>query len=168
MIELSSAIVSTFTGLIGVIIGAIVNNYFTHKIARQAAKKDIIFKKEIEYFEKIVVTIENNKALYRKSLKKLEASSSKKEFLKILENLKKSRQKFQVMTSSLYLDIRPITFKIKQFVAIEKIIFSYFDKLNNSTYSKQELIIGLNLKLIEMNKVGDSLITLLREHLKKE
>lgn len=168
MVELSSAIITTFTGLIGVIIGATINNYFNHKIARQSAKKDIIFKKEIEYFEKIVVTIEKNIELYKKSLKKIQTHYSKKEAAEILKNLKKERTKFQVMTSPLYMDIRPITARIRQFVAIEKIIFSYFDKLNSCEQTQQELIIGLNLKIIDLQKVGNAIIFILREHLMKE
>lgn len=168
MAEISSAIVSTFTGLVGVIIGATINNYFNHKIARQSAKKDIIFKKEIEYFEKIVETIEKNIELYKKSLKKLEHNSSKKDIGDILKNLKKERRKFEVMTSPLYLDVRPIVSGIRHFVAVEKMIFSYFDKMNGKDYPKQELIIRLNLNIIELQKVGNSIIFLLREHLMRE
>lgn len=168
MADLSSALITTLTGMVGVIIGATINNYFNHKIARQAAKKDIIFKKEIEYFERIVDTIEKNIELYKKSIKRLEKNYTKKDITQVFENLKKDRKKFEIMTSPLYLDIRPISARIKNFVAIEKLIFAYLDKMRDSTYSKSELNIALNINLVELQKVGNAIILLLREHLIRE
>jgi predicted esterase YcpF (UPF0227 family) len=168
MADLSSALITTLTGMVGVIIGATINNYFNHKIARQSAKKDIIFKKEIEYFERIVDTIEKNIELYKRSIKRLEKNYTKKDVSRVFEELKKDRKKFEIMTSPLYLDIRQISSRIRNFVAIEKLIFAYLDKMRDSNYSKSELSIALNLNLIELQKVGNSIILLLREHLIRE
>ena len=94
MVDLSSALITTITGIMGVAVGASISNYVNQKIARQSAKKDIILKKKIEYFEKVVAVIGNNTQMYRKFIKKAEKIKSKKEVTSILGELKNNRKKF--------------------------------------------------------------------------
>lgn len=168
MIDLSAALVTTLIGMMGVVIGAIISNYINQKIARQAVKKDIIFKKKIEYFEKIVNVIGSNTQMYKNFIKKAEKSNSKKALQEILHDLKKNRKKFEMMASPLYLDARPISKKIKQFTNIEKIIFINFEKMNQPNYAKSDIVHAIKINFADLTKVGNNIILGLREDLIKE
>ena len=166
MVEISSAVTSTMIGMMGVVIGAIISNYFNQKIARESARKDIVFKKKIEYFEKIVDTIEKNTKLWQNSIKDLERQVEKKKVQKIIDNLKLNRKKFEVMTSPLYLDTRQITKIIKIFVNIEKIMFSFLEQLKRySKENEEENILGLRKSIKELELTGNKIIFELRTNL---
>jgi len=168
MVDIYPAIVTTLTGVLGVVVGATISNYVNQKIARQSAKKDIILRKKIEYFEKVVDSIGNNIQLYRKFIKKAEKIRTKKEAADILSELKKSRKKFELMAGPLYLDTRPISLRIKQFTDIEKTIFEYFGKISQPNYQKEDILHALKISLSDLEKVGNSLIFGFRENLLKE
>ena len=165
MVDFSSAIVTTFTGLIGVVIGAILSNYVNQKIARQAAKKDVVFKKKIEYFENIVRSVGTNIKLYRKSIKQLEAQKNKANIKKILKNLKQSRLKFEMLTSPLYMDPRRISIEIKKFVGVEKIIFKCFERMQAKEDSIEELTKNVKISFKRLQELGNSLTIFLRNEL---
>jgi hypothetical protein len=150
----------------GVVIGAIISNYFNQKIARQAAKKDTIFKKKIEYFENIVQTIGKNIEIYNKIIKKIEKENSPKKINEAIKYLKEKRKKFEIMTSPLYLDITPISNEIKKFVSLEKNIFANLEKINKDN-SKKDLIYAIRLDFIEIRRIGTSIVIILREDLIK-
>jgi len=162
MVDIGSAILTTLTGLIGVVIGASISNYVNHKIARQAAKKDTLFKKKLEYFEKVINTLVKNTQMYKNAIKQLDKTNKKAEIIEILKSLKKNRQKFEVMTSPLYLDTRKISSQIKEFVGIEKTIFNEIEKI--SKYGKSpNTIIYLTEKFQKLNNTGRKMIVDLRE-----
>lgn len=170
MVDLSSALITTFTGMVGVVIGATINNYLTQKINRHTTKKDIIFRKKMEYFEKLVESIEKNLELYKKSIKKLERINSKKEAELVLSLMKKDRKRFEPANSSLYLDTREISENIKRLVAIEKLIFLGVANLStsNSDLSNSEVLKDLKQKTEDIQKLGQSIILNLRKDLLKE
>jgi 5-methylthioribose kinase len=99
MVEISSLVVSSLTGVFGVVIGAVISNYFNQKIARQSARKDVIFKKRIDYFEMILGCIEKNTELYKNAIKHITKYYNKKEIYKQLKILKNERKKFEVKNS---------------------------------------------------------------------
>ena len=159
----SSILITTLIGMLGVVIGAIISNYFNQRIARQAARKEIIFRKRIEYFEKIVECIEKNTKLYESAIKELVKNTSKSSASRILQKMKKERKKFDIMTSPLYLDTRPISKMIRHFVNIEKRIFLYFE-----TNTEEDKIKGLKENYKQLRRVGDRIIFELRTNLLKE
>jgi hypothetical protein len=166
MVEISSALITTMTGMLGVIVGAVISNYLNQKIARQSAKKDVIFRKRIDYFENIVKCIDKNTQMYYKSIKDLETNPKSENVNKILVSLKKNRKKFEIMTSPLYIDTRPISRMIKKFVGIEKNIFKYFK--NSGKIDNDEIMKGLKDNFRELKLTGTRIITQLRENLLKE
>ena len=166
--EFSSVILSTFVGMFGVVIGAVISNYFNQKIARQSAIKDLIFKKRIEYFEKLLDCIEKNIALYKNSVNVLEKNSDKKNVGKILNKMKKDRKKWEILNSPLYLDVKPISIKIMQFVDVEKKIFSHFENLKIQKISKEKFVASLNLQLLQLRTIAGELVCVLRRKLRTE
>jgi hypothetical protein len=58
--------------------------------------------------------------MYEGFIKSITNNPKKSRAKKIIEELKKNRQKFDIMTSPLYFDTRPISIKIREFVEIEK------------------------------------------------
>jgi hypothetical protein len=168
MVDLSSAVVSTMTGMTGVVIGAIISNYVNQKIARQAAKKDIVFKKKIEYFEKIVNSIGKNIKLYRNAIRQLETKKNKSEIKKVLKTLKENRQKFEMTTSPLYMDTRVISSEIKKFVEIEKMIFKCMEIMNSENNFPQDALRKMKLKFKEIQIIGNKLTLILRKKLIEE
>ena len=149
--------------MLGVVIGAIISNYFNQRIARQAARKEIMFRKRIEYFEKIVECIEKNTKLYESSIKELAKTAGKSSTGRILQRMKKERKRFDIMTSPLYLDTRPISKMIKHFVNIEKRIFLFFE-----ADAGEDKIKGLKENYKQLRKIGDKIIFELRTNLLKE
>lgn len=169
MADVSSILTTTFIGILGVVVGAVISNYFNQRLARQAAKKDIIFKKKIEYFEEIVKSLNNNEKVYKNSINEAIKSQNKKKIGKIIENMKKNRSKFSIMTSSLYLDTKPLSMMIRQFVGLEKRIFVYFERLmKEEKQEKEEVLKGLKISLKEIEAAGNKIITILRFNLAKE
>jgi len=54
MVDVSSAFITTSIGMMGVVFGAILSNYVNSRVAMKNSRRDIIFKKKLEYFESIV------------------------------------------------------------------------------------------------------------------
>lgn len=168
MVDISSAMVTTLMGMLGVVIGAILSNYVNQKIARQVAKKDIVFKKKIDYFEKIVDTISKNTKLYKNSINRLGLIKNKRDIANIYTTLKKDRRKFEVMNGPLYMDTHFISVEIRKFVAIEKIIFRSFDRMQCDESSVDELGKDLKLHFKQLETIGSKLIVFLRQDLTEE
>ena len=167
MVEMSSAVLTTMIGMLGVIVGAVISNYFNQRIVRKSARKDIIFKKKMEYFEKVVNCVEKNTELYSNYTKSIEKNTKNPK--KVLDKVKRERQNFDIMTSPLYLDVKPISNRIKQFVNSEKKAFLYFERLKNSKgEEREEIIRGLKINQKELEIIGERIIQQLRNELSKE
>jgi predicted esterase YcpF (UPF0227 family) len=167
MVELSS-ILPPLSGLIGVLIGASIGPVINNHLSQRFGKKDLIFKRKLDYFEKVLETIEKNTRLYKQQIRKLEASPDTKVIKKIVEEMKKERKNFLVMSSPLYLDITRISEKIIRFVQIEKDIFnriSSLDKINEK--EKEVLVIQLKRMLMILEKRGSEILFEMKKELKK-
>ncbi len=169
--ELSTAVSTIGTalsGMIGVLIGASLGPLVNHQLTTRYSKRDLIFKRKLDYFEKVLDTIEKNMKLYRESIRKLEASKDSKTVKKIIEEMKKERKNFLVMSSPLYFDVRQISKKIINFVKIEKDIFnriSSLDKINEK--EKQILTEQLKRMLSILSRRGNLILFEMRKELKK-
>lgn len=164
MVDITAAIVTTITGLTGIAIGASISNYVSHKVARMEGKKDTLFKKRLEYFEKITETVIKNIQMYKHSIKQLEKSANKKEINSIIKSLKKDRKKFEVMSSPLYFDTRLLSSQIKHFVNIEKGIFFEFEKMVKNENPRTHLSV-LKDYYQKLNWLGRNIIFNLRENI---
>jgi len=167
MVELSSALVTTMIGMLGVVIGAIISNYVNQKIAAKSVRRDIIFRKKIEYFEKIVECINSNAKLYESAIKQAVKNSGKAHISKIISDLKKNRKKFIVTAIPLYLDISIISKRIRYFVSIEKKIFHSFEMMKNSE-EQDEIIENIRHAVKLLDSIGEKIILEMRKELNRD
>lgn len=168
MVEISSIMVSSVIGMFGVVVGAVISNYFNQKIARQSARKDIVFKKKIEYFERILECIDSNIELYKNSIRLIEHNYSTKQVSKVINDLKLKRKRFEIKNSPLYMDIRKMSGKIIQFVDKEKSIFFYLEGMKENKIAKERAIYQLNLDLEKLKEVGGQIVLIMRSGLFEE
>jgi hypothetical protein len=165
-IEWTSQLITTISGMVGVLIGASIGPIVNHQLNTRYSKKDLIFKRKLDYFEKVLETIEKNTKLYKQEIKKLESSKDGKGIKKIVEELKKERKNFLVMSSPLYFDVRNISARIIRFVKIEKDIFnriSSLDKIN--TKEKEVLVEQLKRMLMILEKRGSEILVEMKKEL---
>jgi hypothetical protein len=147
--------------IIGIVVGTLVSPKINQKVNAEHNKKDLIFRKKLEYFEKIAETIDENRRMYHQVIGKIECSKNKKETNQIIEELKQTRRNFLMKSSPLYFDTRSLSEKIVNFVKIEKEIFLEIeeiekDKKEGTIEQLKENIKKLNVKanevIIEMKK----------------
>jgi hypothetical protein len=168
MVDITTAFTTTLIGMMGVVMGAIVSNYFNTRLTLRNSRRDIIFKKKLEYFEGIIKCIENNTKLYLNSLREAEKKLNPETIQKIIKELKEKRRKFDANTSPLYIDTRILSQKIKTFVNIEKKIFYSFEKIIEPESNKNELVKSIKDDITILTKKGDELIFEMRTMLHKE
>jgi len=167
MVELSSALTTTMIGMLGVVTGAIISNYVNQKIAAKSVRRDIVFKKKIEYFEKIVECLNFNTKLYESSIKQAVKNSGISQITKIIANLKKNRKKFIVTAIPLYLDISPISKRIRYFVSIEKRIFHSFEMMKNPE-EEEQIIENIRHAVKLLDSIGEKIILEMRKELNRD
>jgi hypothetical protein len=168
-ISISSGALTTIVGLAGVMIGTLIGPYINHKLTIKNTKKDIIFKRKLEYFEKLAENIEKNIRTYRNSIKGAENNLKKPQLKKIYQRLKKERKNFLIMASPLYFNIRGLSERIISFVEVEKEIFKNFEKLSNFKDKKQaqEIIFDLNDRLKRLIALGNRAVYEMKKELHK-
>lgn len=166
MVELTSALTTTLIGMFGVVIGAIISNYVNQKIASRSARYDLIFRKKIEYFDRMVGAIEHNLKLYTLWRRKLEVKCNSAIVVKALKDLKKNRKHFDISTSALYLDVEVFSPAIKSFVAVEKQVFALFDRLKKD--DPESVLDTLRGVLYRLSLVGRDVVSRMRAQLVKE
>jgi hypothetical protein len=165
-IDIASTLLTTLFGLTGVLVGSLVGPRINHRIAKQYAKKELFFKKKMEYFETVLLTVEENKKMYHLAIKKIEAQQDSKKVKEIIEDFKKNRKHFFVMSSPLYFDTRYISDKIVRFVRVEKSIFDRFsalEKVNKKDLSRCIEQLNQNFTLLE--KRGEEILLEMRKEL---
>lgn len=154
--------------LLGILVGTLISPKIQHRVGREYGKKDLLFKKKLEYFEKIIETIEKNKRMYHQTICRIEEAKNKKEMEKIIEESKKNRKNFLIMASPLYFDTRKFSEKIINFVRIEKNIFNQMDKLKTKNKTEQEKgIERLEEGLRLLNNKGKDILIEMRKELSK-
>jgi hypothetical protein len=162
--DINTSIITILTGMIGILCGAAAGSYFNLKSAR----KDILFKRKLAYFEKLVQDIEKNLRLYKKVILPLSESSKIKEIEQNVTEIKQERKNFLVMASPLYFDVKKMTERMTNFVNIEKSIFSTFENLEKNYKngpSRARNLFELNEALQKLNKAGEIAILEMRREL---
>lgn len=163
-----SSLIPTLSGMAGILIGASIGPVINNHLSARYGKRDLVFKRKLDYFEKILETIEKNTRLYKQEIKKLEPSKDCKEIKNFVQRLKTERKNFLIMSSPLYFDVRNISEKIISFVKIEKDIFnriSCLDKLNEK--EKGVLVEQLKRMLVILEKRGNEILFEMKKELKK-
>ena len=125
--DINSSLLTIATALIGILCGAAVSSYFNLKSAR----KDLIFKRKLEYFEKLSKDLEENLRLHKNVIMSLSESSKTKEIEAKLIELKQKRKSFLINSSPLYFKTNRMTERITFFVNTEKEIFSLIEILKS-------------------------------------
>ena len=155
--------------LLGILVGTLISPRINQQINTQYNKKSLIFQRKLEYFEKITETIEQNKKLYHQSIEKIESLKNNKEIKKIIDELKKNRQNFLVMSSPLYFhtrELKDFSEKIVHFVRIEKQIFNALSEMKErNNWKKDELIERLQEEQEKLNKIGNDIILNMKKEL---
>jgi len=148
--------------LIGVLFGAFLSPIINHGLNLSYTRKDIIFKKKLEYFEKIFECLENNLRLYNKAVNMTEKEAPKN----ILNLLKKERKNFLIMSSPLYFDSANLAKKIKIFVRGENKIFSGFKLLSRiDRKDREEIIPHMKKDVVQLREVANRIIFMMRKSL---
>ncbi len=167
MADITSSL-AALVGLLGILVGTLISPRIQHKIGVESSRKDLLFKRKLEYFEKIVDTIEKNKRMYHQVIGRIEDSKNNKDIRKIVSELKQNRKSFLIMASPLYFDVRAISEKIIRFVRVEKEIFNRISGLGK--WNKEEmpsLIESLKEHLEILYKRGDEIILEMKRELSK-
>lgn len=145
--------------LLGILVGTLISPRIQHQMGTEYSRKDLIFKKKLEYFENVIQTIEKNKKMYHNLTCKIENSKTNSQIDKCVEELKKERKKFSVMASPLYFNTKIISEKIIYFVRIEKDIFNKMSQLKEGDKDEKERIIEqLKGNLKNLNKKGAEIL----------
>ena len=152
--------------LIGIFVGALISPRVSHRIGTEHSKRELIFRKKLEYFENLLRIIEKNSKLYKQTIKKIEIAKNSKEVNKLVTELKQNREHFLILSSPLYFDIKRISEKIIRFVRVEKEIFSRVSLLENSRNKKASIEQLKNLLEI-LKKRGNDILIEMRKELKR-
>lgn len=151
--------------VIGIAVGTLVSPKINQRINMEHNRKDLIFKKKLEYFEKIAETIEENRRMYHQIIGRIECSKNNKETNEIIAELKQARKNFLIKSSPLYFDTRSLSEKIVNFVRIEKEIFSELEKIKES---EREKIIGqLKENMKKLNMKANEIICEMKKELSR-
>jgi hypothetical protein len=161
--DFSQSIITVLTGLIGVLCGTSLSSYFNLKSSR----KDLLFKRKLEYFEKLVRDLEDNFRLHKKSVLFISPSTKKRDISRDLEELKKNRKSFLIAASPLYFNVERMTPNITNFVNTEKNIFSLLEKLVkvDKGFSRQRIIFELRESLQRLDMAKQAAILEMRREL---
>ena len=150
--DINSSLLTIATALIGILCGAAVSSYFSLKSAR----KDLIFKRKLEYFEKLSKDIEENLRLHKNIIMSLSESSKIKDVEDNLAKLKQKRKSFLINSCPLYFKTDRMTERIMAFVNAEKEIFGIIEALKNGGKTiKAQTIFDLRAALQKLNKALD-------------
>lgn len=166
MIDLTSAATTTLIGMLGVVIGASISNYVNQRLAAKSARRDLLFKKKVDYFDKVVGVIEYNLKLYTIWIRKLGVNASSPQAKKALKELRELRKKFEIATSALYLDVETFSPDIRLYVAIEKQIFATLARFSQAR--AEQNMDSLRKSLHNLNIIGNSIIRKMRLQLARE
>jgi hypothetical protein len=158
--------ITAIVALIGILVGTLISPRVTHQVGAEQNRKDFIFKKKVEYFEKNLSALENNIRLYKQVIGKAGLVKEEKELNNLVSILKKDRESFLIMSSPLYFDTKNLSEKIIRFTRVEKEIFNRVSLLNKSK-DKKIAVEGLNNLLEILKKRGSDILMEMRKELKK-
>jgi predicted CopG family antitoxin len=165
---MDTAAITAIIALLGIVLGTLIAPRVNHNLGEQYNRKDLLFKRKLEYFENVLDTIEKNKKTYHQVIGRLENTPDNKEVEKIISGLKKERQNFRIMASPLYFDTRILSEKIIRFVRVEKEIFNRISALENKDKKEFPVLVEqLNNILRMLNKRGSEIISEMKKELAK-
>lgn len=161
--DLNTAIITIATALIGILCGAAAGSYFNLRTGR----KDLMFKRKLEYFERIVKEMEENLRIHKNAILSISESAKTEEIKSSISRLKSQRKNFLIMASPLYFDTEKMTERITSFVNIEKNIFSLLENLvkKSSKSYRKRAIFDLKEHLQKLNLANQLAIKEMREEL---
>jgi len=166
--DIPANLITTLSGMVGVFIGASIGPMINNHLSARYGRRDLVFKRKLDYFEKILDTIEKNTRLYKQEIKKLESSKDSKEIKNFVQKLKTERKNFLMMSSPLYFNVKTISEKIIRFVKIEKDIFNRISTLDKiSEKEKEVLVTQLRRMLIILERRGSEILFEMKKELKK-
>ena len=165
---METAAITAIIALLGIVLGTLIAPRVNHNLGEQYTRKDLLFKRKLEYFENVLDTIEKNKRTYHQVIGKLENTSDNKEVGKIISDLKKERQNFKIMASPLYFDTRILSEKIIRFVRVEKEVFNRISALENKEKKEFPVLVEqLNNLMRMLNKRGSEIISEMKKELSR-
>lgn len=168
--EINTSVLTIFVGMLGIILGTLIAPFLNHQLNLKYNRRDLMFKKKLEYFESLTSAIEENIRLYTGCLKEAERAKSEKAIEKIIERLKEGRKKFHVLSSPLYFNIKLLTQKIKIFVRFEQNIFYGLQKLKQEIkvpeYKKRVIQI-IKDQITQLEQAGNNAIFEMKKQLDK-
>lgn len=165
--NITSGTLTAMVGLVGIILGALMGPLMNHRIGLRYSRRDLIFKRKLEYFEKIVETIEKNKKIYNNSISKIESSKTNSQINLIINELKQNRQNFFVMASPLYFNVKIFSDRIIEFVAIEKDILDKISEIKDNK-NKDKKIQEIKKDLEALNRKSQEIIIDMKRELAKK
>ncbi|MDP3026393.1 MAG: hypothetical protein Q8N63_01700 [Nanoarchaeota archaeon] len=165
MVTISSSIITALVGLLGVVFGTLIGHYFNQQLNLRNSRKDILFRKKLEYFEQLSDTIEKNIKMYKNSLSSIKSKSSGKAIINLINEMKGSRKNFKIMASPLYLDIRSVSKKVVDFVDIEKQIFNKFEEFEKRKPNNRD-IAELEEKIESLKLNANKILNEMRSEIK--
>jgi hypothetical protein len=167
-IDIASSLLTTLFGLIGVLVGACIGPIINHRVAKEYDKKEMMFKKKMEYFEKVLITMEDNKRMYNLAIKKIEASQDNKKVSEIIKELKAERKNFSIMSSPLYFDTKVMSERIVRFVRVERGIFERISGLEKVNKKDMPVFIEqLKQNFNLLNKRSNEILSEMKSELKR-
>lgn len=153
--------------LLGIVVGTIISPRISHQIGTEYSRRDLIFKKKLEYFEKIIETIDKNKKMYNDSICRLEHIKNKKEVERVMDDIKRGRKNFSRMASPLYFDTRNLSEKVIHFVRIEKDIFNLTSELRDNLSQQEEIIEKLKEDWKKLYKQGNEILSEMKKEISR-
>ena len=163
-IDISAGALTALVGLFGILIGTIISPFINHRLNLKNARKDIIFKRKLEYLEKLAENIEQNIRIYKSAIGEAETKKTFKNFKEIICILKEKRKNYLILASPLYFNIKNLSIKITTFVDIEKNIFDDFTKITKD----KKIITDLKEKLNKLINSRDNIINEMKKELYKK
>ncbi|MBI2043025.1 hypothetical protein HYT25_01410 [Candidatus Pacearchaeota archaeon] len=161
----NTTIVTLIIGFLGIILGTFLSPYLNHRLNAKYERREIFFKKKLEYFEEIAKNLEENIKIYKNIMGGTTEIKNKKEFVKILNELKKRRRKFRIMASPLYFNTNLLAEKVLRFINLEKRIFTGLKKMIESGIADEKITSDLKAVLDELKKTGSEVINEMKKEL---
>ncbi len=164
---MDSTSLTAIVGLLGVLLGALLSPYMNNRLNARYSKVGLMFQRKLEYFEKIIETMEKNRKMYANAICKLENVKRSSQIEKIIEEIKKERKNFQKMASPLYFNTQKISEKIIYFVRIEKNIFILISELKEHEDKQENIIERLKDDLRKLNRKGNEILIEMKKELSR-
>lgn len=165
--DITAGSLTAIVGLVGVLLGALVGPFMNHRLSVRYNRRDLIFRRKLEYFEKISETLEQNKRRYHNAIGRIEFVKDNKEINLVIEELKQNRKNFLILSSPLYFNTRVFSQKIVEFVNIEKDIFNRILNIKEGK-DKDTEIQKLKDNMQELNRKSQEITLEMRKELTRK